>query len=629
MILPDTAPLPNATPRPTSRVDLASRLPDMAAQPSFQAIFTNVPRPVPDLAPALAAHGDPDAETGSDTPDPPLPEQGIVHAPDPEATEIAPPARTGAQMADGLAADQDDALQAPRPSDHVHLPAGAQTELPEPDKTVKPPLPEIPQAPTSRTDATATASPVPMRAPDRAEISDAPPQDSSSNEAHTAMPAEKHAKPNAETHAPPHLPTNAADTPRQDAPSLLVPGSARLTMPAQTARSTALWPQTGPTPVQSPQDMAAPPAMPRSVAVSDAPDLPATPTTPGPVPVPVPVPDRISAPAQTAAMPVPTSTPKAGPSQTTALDVQPTQPTQPMQGLAKRDIPASQPGYPSAMAPREDQPSVPRPDPVLTAHAPISRPAPAGEQDAVPPISARSPDPLDRAAPMVPPQTNEKTAQTAHRDPLSDIARPTLAPVVSHPSVQTLVPSTPAATPLVPPGQPLQPMSEEAIVDQRIFVSDTPEHAEIRTPADTPNPSRSLQDMLHRPELPRHISMQVVTAIQRGPAEKNLELTLNPAELGRVRISLTPGDAGIVVTIVAERPETLDMMRRHVDTLAQDFLGLGYGRAEFNFGQTPQRSGTGDSRQTFGKNSTTGAGPDDIAAPVIPNIVTDRVDIRL
>lgn len=626
MILPDTGPLPNASPRPTSRVDLGSRLPDTAARPSFQAVFTLASRPVPGLAPALAADADPDAATGADAPDPPLPEQGIVDTPDTEATEIAPPARIRPQMADGLAADQDDAPQAPRPSDPVQRQTGAQTDLPGPDKTAKAPLPDIPQAPTSRIDASATVPPVPMGAPDRADTSDAPPHDASWNDAHHVLPTDKHAKTDAATHVQPHLVTDAADIPRHAAPSLPAADSAPSAMPLQTTRSMALWPQTGPTPVKSPQDMAAPPGAPRSVAVSDAPDPPATPPTPGPVPAPVPLPDRISALADRSAILVPTSTPKGRTAQATARDMQP---MQPMQAIANRDIPASEPGFSRAMAPLENQPSVPRPDHVLTPHAPISEPAPARDQGTVPPTSPRPPDTLGQAAPASPPQADERTAQTAHRDPLPDIARPALAPVVSQPSVQTLVPSPPAATPLVPPGQPLQPMSEEAIVDQRIFVSDTPEHAEIRTPADTPNPSRSLPDMLHRPELPRHISMQVVTAIQRGPAEKNLELTLNPAELGRVRISLTPGDAGIVVTILAERPETLDMMRRHVDTLAQDFLGLGYGRAEFNFGQTPQRSGTGDSRQMLGKGSSTGAEADDIAAPVIPNIVTDRVDIRL
>ncbi|WP_188129998.1 flagellar hook-length control protein FliK [Roseovarius litoreus] len=165
--------------------------------------------------------------------------------------------------------------------------------------------------------------------------------------------------------------------------------------------------------------------------------------------------------------------------------------------------------------------------------------------------------------------------------------------------------------------------------DPQTFVSDPAQNAEIRTLSDLPNAARSFHDILHRPELPRQVLTQLVAAIQRAPGEKNLDLTLNPVELGRVRISLAPGDAGIIVTIIAERPETLDLMRRHADTLAQDFLGMGYGRAEFNFGQTPQRSGQrGDpGTDTVDREATA---PEPLAHSVASaRISNDRVDIRL
>lgn len=227
--------------------------------------------------------------------------------------------------------------------------------------------------------------------------------------------------------------------------------------------------------------------------------------------------------------------------------------------------------------------------------------------------------------------SEERVHAPTDRGPASGLPPSSLPSVTSLPvwHLPLLVPQT--VIPFAPQVQPLPALSPDTQAESHVFGSDMPLNVEIRPSTELSNLSRGLQDIFHRPDLSRLVSAQLVAAIQRGPTDKSLDLTLNPAELGRVRISLTPGDAGIVVTIVAERPETLDLMRRHVDTLAQDFLGLGYGRAEFNFGQTPQRSGQG------GGNGTAMAGGDNVtalqagerAAPIIAPIVTDRVDIRL
>ena len=45
---------------------------------------------------------------------------------------------------------------------------------------------------------------------------------------------------------------------------------------------------------------------------------------------------------------------------------------------------------------------------------------------------------------------------------------------------------------------------------------------------------------------------------------------------------------GITVTVLAERPETNDLMRRHIDVLNQEFKALGYEDISFAFGEAPQ-----------------------------------------
>lgn len=81
----------------------------------------------------------------------------------------------------------------------------------------------------------------------------------------------------------------------------------------------------------------------------------------------------------------------------------------------------------------------------------------------------------------------------------------------------------------------------------------------------------------------RHVAGQMavaVTAQNGGPTE----LALNPPELGRVRLTLTAQDTMIVMMVQAERPETSDMMRRHLDVLSQEFRNLGYSDIQFDFG---------------------------------------------
>ncbi len=70
--------------------------------------------------------------------------------------------------------------------------------------------------------------------------------------------------------------------------------------------------------------------------------------------------------------------------------------------------------------------------------------------------------------------------------------------------------------------------------------------------------------------------------------DRVVEVSLAPEELGRVRMTLTTVDHGMSVALQAERPETLDLMRRHIDQLARDFRDLGYSSISFSFGDRPQ-----------------------------------------
>lgn len=91
--------------------------------------------------------------------------------------------------------------------------------------------------------------------------------------------------------------------------------------------------------------------------------------------------------------------------------------------------------------------------------------------------------------------------------------------------------------------------------------------------------------------MPSNIAQQLAQAMNRNP-ERPLEIALNPAELGRVRMSITPTESGIVVNILAERADTLDLMRRNIDDLGRSFTDLGYEDIAFAFGQSSDPSDT-------------------------------------
>ena len=70
--------------------------------------------------------------------------------------------------------------------------------------------------------------------------------------------------------------------------------------------------------------------------------------------------------------------------------------------------------------------------------------------------------------------------------------------------------------------------------------------------------------------------------------DRPVELALNPEELGRVRLTFTATDGGIHVAVMAERGETMDLLRRHIETLAQEFREMGYKDVKFEFSRNGQ-----------------------------------------
>ena len=100
------------------------------------------------------------------------------------------------------------------------------------------------------------------------------------------------------------------------------------------------------------------------------------------------------------------------------------------------------------------------------------------------------------------------------------------------------------------------------------------------------------------------VARQIVVAIQRNTQGRSIDITLKPAELGQVTISLLSGDTGIYVSIIADRPETLELMRRNVDLLTQDFHDIGYEDTTFSFAESDKQDKDNDGKDTNGQSAT-------------------------
>ncbi|WP_217704078.1 flagellar hook-length control protein FliK, partial [Salipiger sp. HF18] len=99
----------------------------------------------------------------------------------------------------------------------------------------------------------------------------------------------------------------------------------------------------------------------------------------------------------------------------------------------------------------------------------------------------------------------------------------------------------------------------------------------------------------HRTETAASVLRQVIEGVTTAPGTGDdvIELQLRPEELGHLRFRMVQGEHGLLLSISADRPETLDLLRRHVDQLARSLSDLGYGDASFSFGEGGQSNGRG------------------------------------
>jgi len=111
----------------------------------------------------------------------------------------------------------------------------------------------------------------------------------------------------------------------------------------------------------------------------------------------------------------------------------------------------------------------------------------------------------------------------------------------------------------------------------------------------------------HRPETPRLVAVQLAEALATK-GERNIDVALSPEELGRVKMRVSTTDSSVIVMITTERPETGDLMRRHINELAEEFRQMGFENISFEFGGEGMSGQTAEGEGNSGSSTGGNAG---------------------
>ena len=219
------------------------------------------------------------------------------------------------------------------------------------------------------------------------------------------------------------------------------------------------------------------------------------------------------------------------------------------------------------------------PDQMLLAVTPPTADSPAPE------ILATEPDSSDAKASTRP----LPLAALAPLPQAADIAKPRVLIADTAPPPQPAPPvsarrtsamaekptADAAATPIAPAVVPDQPSRDQGNAQANPVVAGpiTP-HQTVATQA-LPPPLPAVPA-----QLIRHLA-----AAQTGA----VDVLLQPEELGHVKFQIQQQGDSVRILLSAERPETLDLLRRHSDQLLQEFRQSGFSQASLSFGQWDQQ----------------------------------------
>ena len=236
---------------------------------------------------------------------------------------------------------------------------------------------------------------------------------------------------------------------------------------------------------------------------------------------------------------------------------------------------------------------VPQPEPLMAPADEVERDTTVELKQPMAPVVEveRAPDGPDTQVPTDPPRRAEAVQIVSEKAP-----EPEMKEDIERRSTPTLTPPPTEQTPtFLPPYHRIDPIP-------------------IAAPKPILVPAQTVQ----------HIAEQIVVSVANDDTGTT-EIALDPEELGRVRLHMTVTDQTVQIVIAAERPETSDLMRRHLDVLQQEFRSLGFQSVDLGFADDGGRNAP---KETPKPTYIAVELPPDDPAPA-QQIITMGVDIRL
>ncbi|EYD73144.1 flagellar hook-length control protein FliK [Limimaricola hongkongensis] len=133
---------------------------------------------------------------------------------------------------------------------------------------------------------------------------------------------------------------------------------------------------------------------------------------------------------------------------------------------------------------------------------------------------------------------------------------------------------------------------------------------------------------------PRPVAQQLaqpVVAVITAASEGQIELRLDPEELGHVALRMRAEGDRLTLVIAAEQRDTTELIRRHLQELSQEFRALGYRSIGFSFegGQGGHAGAGRDTRAPDRAPAQEPAGPPPILVPLSAGPPRPGLDLRL
>lgn len=160
------------------------------------------------------------------------------------------------------------------------------------------------------------------------------------------------------------------------------------------------------------------------------------------------------------------------------------------------------------------------------------------------------------------------------------------------PEVPPALPNAAAPSGLNPHAQPATPVDL-----QMPLTSDTDTFGDRLAMASPATPLTPAPPLVG-PQAPTQAQIQVQAQAVWSQLQPQLpksggavEITLSPKELGTVKLIAHPGEAGLTLAILAERPETQELMRKHLDLLQAELRKAGFSALDFGADRNGSASG--------------------------------------